>query len=115
VLSIDHSRSADNLVQHMTDYKPDRVELNRSRYIQLMMADLIHSLTLVAIGFVTIFDAMKSPWRMGKMVGMRGEKQLLGGWPKMMMSDLTSVIAGSTILLVYLLQLPFADPTALLP
>jgi hypothetical protein len=52
---------------------------------------------------------------MGKMVGMRGEKQLLGGWPKMMMSDLTSVIAGSTILLVYLLQLPFADPTALLP
>jgi hypothetical protein len=62
-----------------------------------------------------IFGEMESVWRMGKMVGKRGEKQLLGGWPKMMMSDLTSVIAGSAILLVYLLQLPFADPTALLP
>ena len=50
-----------------------------------MITDLIHSLTVVAVGFVIIFGAMESVWRMGRMVGKRGEKQLLGGWPKIMM------------------------------
>jgi hypothetical protein len=63
-----------------------------------MMVDLINSLMLVAIGFVTTFSAMEAAWRMGKMIGKRGKKRFRGGWPKMMLSDLASVIAGSAIL-----------------
>jgi hypothetical protein len=31
---------------------------------------------LVAIGFVTTFGAMEAAWRMGKMIGKRGEKTI---------------------------------------
>jgi hypothetical protein len=39
-----------------------------------MMVDLISSIMLVTIGFVTTFSAMEAAWRMGKMIGKRGEK-----------------------------------------
>jgi hypothetical protein len=38
------------------------------------MVDLISSIMLVAIGFVMTFSAMEAAWRMGKMIGKRGEK-----------------------------------------
>jgi hypothetical protein len=40
------------------------------------MVDLISSIMLVAIGFVTTFSAMEAAWRMSKMIGKRGEKMV---------------------------------------
>jgi hypothetical protein len=42
-----------------------------------MMVDLINSLVLVALGFVPTFVAMEAAWRMGKLIGKRGEKILV--------------------------------------
>jgi hypothetical protein len=42
-----------------------------------MMVDLINSLMLVALGFVPTFVAMEAAWRMGKLIGKRGEKTLV--------------------------------------
>jgi hypothetical protein len=42
-----------------------------------MMVDLINSLMLVALGFAPTFVAMEAAWRMGKLIGKRGEKTLV--------------------------------------
>jgi hypothetical protein len=42
-----------------------------------MMVDLINSLILVALGFGPTFLAMEVAWRMGKIIGNRGEKKLI--------------------------------------
>jgi hypothetical protein len=78
-----------NLVQHMMiDLKHDQVQLKSITFYSIMMVDLTSSLMLVVIGFVTTFGAMEAAWRMGKMIGKRGEKQSCGGRPKMMLCDL---------------------------
>jgi hypothetical protein len=41
-----------------------------------MMVDLINSVMLVAIGFVMTFGRMEVSWKMGKMIGKRGEKTI---------------------------------------
>jgi hypothetical protein len=38
-----------------------------------MMVDLFNSFILVALGFGPTFVAMEMAWRMGKMIGKRGE------------------------------------------
>jgi hypothetical protein len=38
-----------------------------------MMVDLFNSFILVALGFGPIFVAMEMAWRMGKIIGKRGE------------------------------------------
>jgi hypothetical protein len=54
--------------------KPDQVEL-KSNYLPFPnMVDLINSLTLVALGFAPTFVAMEAAWRMGKIIGKRGEE-----------------------------------------
>jgi len=61
------------------------------------MVDFINSLMLIALGFAPTFVAMEAAWRMGKLIGKRGEKALV--WKcEMLMYELTSVIVGSTIL-----------------
>ncbi len=61
----------------MTDHKPDRVELRSIMlYSTYEGRDLINSLVLVAIGFVTTCGALEAAWRMGKMIGKRGEKTI---------------------------------------
>jgi hypothetical protein len=62
------------------------------------MVDFINSLMLIALGFAPTFVAMEAAWRMGKLIGKRGEKPLCGGKCEMLMYELTSVIVGSTIL-----------------
>lgn len=42
-----------------------------------MMVDLINSLLLVVLGFVPTFVAMEAAWRMGKIIGKRGEKTFM--------------------------------------
>jgi hypothetical protein len=42
-----------------------------------MMVDLINSLMLVALGFAPTFVAMEAAWRMGKIIGERGEEKTL--------------------------------------
>ena len=39
------------------------------------MVDLINSLMLVALGFAPTFVAMEAAWRMGKIIGKRGEEK----------------------------------------
>lgn len=39
------------------------------------MVDLINSLVLVALGFGPTFVAMEAAWRMGKIIGKRGEEK----------------------------------------
>jgi hypothetical protein len=58
----------------MIDHKQDQVELKSITFYSTMMVDLISSIMLVTIGFVTTFSAMEAAWRMGKMIGKRGEK-----------------------------------------
>ena len=41
------------------------------------MVDFINSLMLIALGFDPTFVAMESAWRMGKLIGKRGEKALV--------------------------------------
>lgn len=41
------------------------------------MVDFINSLMLIALGFAPTFVAMESAWRMGKLIGKRGEKTLV--------------------------------------
>lgn len=40
------------------------------------MVDLINSLMLVTLGFAPTFVAMEAAWRMGKVIGKRGQKTL---------------------------------------
>jgi hypothetical protein len=37
------------------------------------MVDLVNSLILVALGFAPTFIAMEAAWKMGKIIGKRGE------------------------------------------
>ena len=63
------------------------------------MVDLVNSLMLVALGFAPTFVAMEAAWRMGKIIGKRGEeKHSRGDMCEMLLYDLTSVIVGSAIL-----------------
>ena len=39
------------------------------------MVDLVNSLMLVALGFAPTFVAMEAAWRMGKIIGKRGEEK----------------------------------------
>jgi hypothetical protein len=39
------------------------------------MVDLVNSLTLVALGFAPTFIAMEAAWKMGKIIGKRGEEE----------------------------------------
>lgn len=41
------------------------------------MVDFINSLMLIALGFAPTFVAMEDAWRMGKLIGKRGEKTLV--------------------------------------
>ena len=45
-----------------------------------MMVDLISSLMLVALGFVPTLVAMEAAWRMGKIIGKRGEEKTTFAW-----------------------------------
>jgi hypothetical protein len=54
--------------------KPDQVELKSNYLLFPNMVDLINSLTLVALGFVPTLVAMEAAWRMGKIIGKRGEE-----------------------------------------
>ena len=38
-----------------------------------MMVDLFHSFIMVVLGFGPTFVAMEMAWRMGKIIGKRGE------------------------------------------
>ena len=40
-----------------------------------MMVDLVNSLILVALGFARTFIAMEAAWKMGKIIGKRGEEK----------------------------------------
>ena len=39
------------------------------------MVDLVNSLILVALGFAPTFIAMEAAWKMGKIIGKRGEEE----------------------------------------
>jgi hypothetical protein len=39
------------------------------------MVDLVNSLILVALGFAPTFIAMEAAWKMGKVIGKRGEEE----------------------------------------
>jgi hypothetical protein len=39
------------------------------------MVDVVNSLTLVALGFAPTFIAMEAAWKMGKIIGKRGEEE----------------------------------------
>jgi hypothetical protein len=41
------------------------------------MLDLVNSLILVGVGFGPTIVAMEAAWRMGKIIGKRGEKKLM--------------------------------------
>ena len=38
-----------------------------------MAVDIVGSILLVALGFAPTFAALEAAWRMGKMIGKRGE------------------------------------------
>ena len=40
-----------------------------------MMVDIVNSLILVALGFAPTFIAMEAAWKMGKIIGKRGEEE----------------------------------------
>jgi hypothetical protein len=54
--------------------KPDQVGLKSKYFLFLNMVDLINSLMLVALGFAPTLVAMEAAWRMGKIIGKRGEE-----------------------------------------
>ena len=56
--------------------KPDQVELKSNYLLFTNMVDLINSLMLVALGFAPTLVAMEAAWRMGKVIGKRGQKTL---------------------------------------
>jgi len=45
-----------------------------------MMVDLVNSLMLVALGFAPTLVAMEAAWRMGKIIGKRGEGKTTFAW-----------------------------------
>jgi hypothetical protein len=55
--------------------KPDQVGLKSNYLLFPNMVDLINSLMLVALGFAPTLVAMEAAWRMGKIIGKRGEEE----------------------------------------
>ena len=62
--------------------KPDQVELKSNYLLSPNMVELVNSLILVALGFAPTFVAMEAAWRMGKVIGKRGQKKTLA-WRSM--------------------------------
>jgi hypothetical protein len=60
--------------------KPDQVGLKSNYYLFSNMVDLINSLMLVALGFAPTLVAMEAAWRMGKIIGKRGEEKTTFAW-----------------------------------
>ena len=60
--------------------KPDQVELKSNYLLSPNMVELVNSLILVAIGFAPTFVAMEAAWRMGKIIGKRGEGKTTFAW-----------------------------------
>ena len=46
------------------------------------MVDLVGSILLVALGFVPTLSALEGAWRMGRMIGKRGEPVIAGARAK---------------------------------
>jgi hypothetical protein len=70
---------------------------------------------LVALGFAPTFVAMEAAWRMGKVIGKRGQKKLShGGRCKMLLSDLASVIVGSAILVGLFVSISSGRPKTII-
>jgi hypothetical protein len=59
---------------------PDQVGLKSNHIIFPTMVDLINSLMLVALGFAPTLVAMEAAWRMGKIIGKRGEGKTTFAW-----------------------------------
>jgi hypothetical protein len=55
--------------------KSDQVELKSNYLLFPNMVDLINSLMLIALGFAPTLVAMEAAWRMGKIIGKRGEEE----------------------------------------
>ena len=60
--------------------KPDQVGLKSNHFLFPTMVDLINSLMLVALGFALTLVAMEAAWRMGKIIGKRGEGKTTFAW-----------------------------------
>jgi hypothetical protein len=60
--------------------KPDQVGLKSNYHLFSNMVDLINSLMLVALGFAPTLVAMEAAWRMGKIIGKRGEEKTTFAW-----------------------------------
>jgi hypothetical protein len=60
--------------------KPDQVGLKSNYLLLPNMVDLINSLMLVALGFAPTLVVMEAAWRMGKIIGKRGEEKTTFAW-----------------------------------
>ena len=63
--------------------KSDQVGLKSNHLLFPTMVDLINSLMLVALGFAPTLVAMEAAWRMGKIIGKRGEGKTTLAWRSM--------------------------------
>ncbi len=63
--------------------KSDQVGLKSNHLLFPTMVDLINSLMLVALGFAPTLVAMEAAWRMGKIIGKRGEGKTTLVWRSM--------------------------------